>query len=100
MTENKPTHSAIPAYPTPFYYYDTKLLQATLHTIITEAVKHKGFHVHYAVKANANPTLLRMIQEAGLGADCVSGGEIEVAHQYGFAPNSIVFAGVGKLKLR
>ena len=72
MTENKPTHSAIPAYPTPFYYYDTKLLQATLHTISTEAVKHKGFHVHYAVKANANPTLLRMIQEAGLGADCVS----------------------------
>lgn len=96
MTENKPTRSAIPAYPTPFYYYDTKLLQATLHTISTEAVKHKGFHVHYAVKANANPTLLRMIQEAGLGADCVSGGEIKASIAAGFKPSQIVYAGVGK----
>ena len=81
---------------TPFYYYDTELLRQTLRAINEEAGKHEGFVVHYAVKANANPKLLRYIREAGLGADCVSGGEIEVCTKAGFPSNKIVFAGVGK----
>ena len=81
---------------TPFYYYDTELLRQTLRTISQEAGKHEGFVVHYAVKANANPRLLRIIREAGLGADCVSGGEIQAAVKAGFAPSKIVYAGVGK----
>ncbi len=81
---------------TPFYYYDTELLRATLRAINTEVMKHEGFVVHYAVKANANPQVLRIIREAGLGADCVSGGEIEAALKAGFAANKIVYAGVGK----
>ncbi|MCH5306859.1 MAG: diaminopimelate decarboxylase [Prevotella sp.] len=81
---------------TPFYYYDAALLRQTLRTINQEAEKHKGFCVHYAVKANANPKVLRLIREAGLGADCVSGGEIEAAIRAGFPNSKIVFAGVGK----
>ena len=81
---------------TPFYYYDTDLLRTTLHTINSEAGKHDNFVVHYAVKANANPKLLGIIREAGLGADCVSGGEITAVCKAGFPGNSIVFAGVGK----
>ena len=81
---------------TPFYYYDTELLRATLRTINTEIQKHEGFVVHYAVKANANPRILRIIREAGLGADCVSGGEIEAALKAGFPAENIVYAGVGK----
>ena len=81
---------------TPFYYYDTDLLSKTLQTIQQEAGKHEGFVVHYAIKANADPTLLRMIRRAGLGADCVSGGEIEAALRAGFTPDRIVYAGVGK----
>ncbi len=81
---------------TPFYYYDTELLRQTLRTINSEAGKHEGFVVHYAVKANANPKLLRIIREAGLGVDCVSGGEIEIAVKTGFSSSKIVFAGVGK----
>lgn len=81
---------------TPFYYYDTDLLRATLRTINTEAGKHDGFCVHYAVKANANPKLLNIICQAGLGADCVSGGEIQAALNAGFPNDKIVFAGVGK----
>ncbi len=81
---------------TPFYYYDTELLRKTLQTIQEEAGKHEGFVVHYAVKANANPHLLRIIRQAGLGADCVSGGEIEVSLKAGFPASKIVFAGVGK----
>ena len=81
---------------TPFYYYDTELLRQTLSAINQEAGKHEGFVVHYAVKANANPKLLRLIRQAGLGADCVSGGEIEASVRAGFPSSKIVFAGVGK----
>lgn len=81
---------------TPFYYYDTDLLRETLRTINTEAGKYEGFCVHYAVKANANPKILNVISQAGLGADCVSGGEIQAAINAGFSSSKIVFAGVGK----
>ena len=81
---------------TPFYYYDTELLRQTLQAIVSEARKHDGFVVHYAVKANVNPKILRIIREAGLGADCVSGGEIEASIKAGFANSKIVYAGVGK----
>lgn len=81
---------------TPFYYYDTSLLKETLNVINAEAAKHAGYVIHYAIKANANPKILRIIAEAGLGADCVSGGEIEAAIKSGFPAEKIVFAGVGK----
>ena len=81
---------------TPFYYYDAEVLRKTLCSINEEAGKHEGFTVHYAVKANANPKVLRLIREAGLGADCVSGGEIEASIKAGFPSSKIVFAGVGK----
>jgi diaminopimelate decarboxylase len=81
---------------TPFYYYDVELLRQTLRTITQEVSKHEGFCVHYAVKANANPKVLKIIREAGLGADCVSGGEIEASIKAGFPSQRIVYAGVGK----
>ena len=81
---------------TPFYYYDMDLLRQTLNVISQESSKHEGFCVHYAVKANANPQILRAIRQAGLGADCVSGGEIEAALKAGIPASKIVYAGVGK----
>lgn len=81
---------------TPFYYYDADLLRKTLQTINNEVERHENWHVHYAVKANANPSLLRIIRNAGLGADCVSGGEIEACIRAGFPSSKIVYAGVGK----
>ena len=81
---------------TPFYYYDTDLLRSTLRAINDETRRHDGFVVHYAVKANANPKLLNVICQAGLGADCVSGGEIRASIGSGFSPRKIVYAGVGK----
>ncbi len=84
------------ALQTPFYYYDSELLRQTLRAINEEAARHEGFVVHYAIKANANPKVLRIIREAGLGADCVSGGEIEASVKAGFPISKIVFAGVGK----
>ena len=81
---------------TPFNYYDTAVLRKTLKTINEEAGKHENFEVHYAVKANANPKVLNIICQAGLGADCVSGGEIQAATNAGFPASKIVYAGVGK----
>ncbi|MCM1028389.1 MAG: diaminopimelate decarboxylase [Pseudoflavonifractor sp.] len=80
---------------TPFYYYDMELLKATLRELNDCASPH-GFIVHYAMKANANPDILEAIRDAGLGIDAVSGWEIRRALDCGFAPESIVFAGVGK----
>ena len=81
---------------TPYYYYDTQLLGETLAAIKSETDKHEGWHLHYAVKACANPKVLSQIQQAGFGADCVSGGEIRTCLKNGFPASEIVFAGVGK----
>ncbi|NLI72216.1 MAG: diaminopimelate decarboxylase, partial [Bacteroidales bacterium] len=80
---------------TPFYYYDLELLRDTL-SEINKQIEDVPFVVHYAFKANVNPKLLVEIKKAGLGADCVSGGEIQAAINAGFAPSKIAFAGVGK----
>ncbi len=81
---------------TPFYYYDTQLLRDTIKALKTAIGAKDNYHVHYAIKANANPKILNIISQAGIGADCVSGGEIEAAIKAGFPPSKIVYAGVGK----
>ncbi|MCX2574360.1 diaminopimelate decarboxylase [Pedobacter sandarakinus] len=80
---------------TPFYYYDTDLLQKTLEACAS-AAKPYGFHIHYALKANFNPVILDQIKTIGFGADCVSAGEVRRAVEVGFENKKIVFAGVGK----
>jgi diaminopimelate decarboxylase len=82
-------------FDTPFYYYDMELLRATLDAIKRET-ENRPFHIHYALKANANPHLLKLIASYGFGADCVSGNEIRTALACGFTPDKILFAGVGK----
>ena len=81
---------------TPFYYYDVELLENTIATVRNEAARYGNFDVHYAIKANFNPRLLEIIAKAGLGADCVSGGEVAAALKAGVPASKIVFAGVGK----
>ncbi|HPB04260.1 MAG TPA: diaminopimelate decarboxylase, partial [Bacteroidaceae bacterium] len=81
---------------TPYYQYDLGILEDTLKAINRCTADRKDWHVHYAIKANANPMLLKLIRKHGLGIDCVSGGEIRVALENGFDASTIVFAGVGK----
>lgn len=81
--------------PTPFYYYNMELLEDTLNLIKTEASRY-GYHIHYAVKANANPKIMKLIQTYGFGADCVSGNEITRSLETGYTADKIVYAGVGK----
>ncbi len=80
---------------TPFYFYDVELLNKTLDLVKTETDKY-GYEAHYAMKANSNPKIVRLIAQKGLGADCVSGGEVKAAIEAGFPASKIVFAGVGK----
>lgn len=92
---DKKAIEALQEYPTPFYYYDLDILRATL----SEVKKHgldKGYYVHFALKSNFNTRILNEVKKAGLGADCVSGGEIAHAIKTGFSSSEVVFAGVGK----
>ena len=84
------------ALKTPFYYYDMALLGKTLSKVNSIVGKNPDYKVHYAVKANFNPVILKTIASSGLGADCVSGGEIKAALEAGFPASKIVYAGVGK----
>lgn len=81
--------------PTPAYFYDIPLLRATLESAQTQAQRY-GYHIHYALKANANQRILDEIRKQGFGADCVSGNEVQTAINAGFPSEKIVFAGVGK----
>ena len=80
---------------TPFYYYDISLLQKTIKTA-KEALGNGPYKVHYALKANSNRRILNEVLKFGLGADCVSGNEVDRAIELGFDPKNILFAGVGK----
>lgn len=80
---------------TPSYLYDLGLLQQTLQKI-QKCIEGRPFKVHYAIKANNDRRLLDMIAMHGLGADCVSIGEVKYAIETGFEKNNVVFAGVAK----
>lgn len=80
---------------TPFYFYDLNVLRSTLDTVKKESVR-AGYEVHYALKANPNPRILKLIASYGFGADCVSWNEIAAALEAGFPASGVVFAGVGK----
>lgn len=80
---------------TPFYYYDMDVLHETL-AVINRQIEGHPYVVHYAVKANGNPHILKEIASHGLGADLVSGGEVEAAIAAGFDPRRMTFSGVGK----
>ena len=96
MTKRKFDIAKFRSIQTPFFYYDTDLLRETLTTLKVESKNYNDIIVHYAIKANANPKVLNIICQAGLGADCVSGGEILAAIAAGFPVSKIVYAGVGK----
>ena len=83
---------------TPFYVYSQAemLERARRLTEAARRVTDGKALVCYAVKANANPVLLRLLVEAGLGTDVTSGGELFLACHAGVVPDKIIFSGVGK----
>lgn len=80
---------------TPFYEYDMRVLRDTL-AVVKKSIEGFDYHVHYALKANTQASILRAVKENGFGLDCVSGNELELAVKMGFEKEKILFAGVGK----
>jgi diaminopimelate decarboxylase len=92
--ESIPLAEIAAAVGTPTYVYSKAALLARA-AAVREAQAPGGL-VCYAVKANGNPVLLRLLAAAGLGADVTSGGELFLALHAGFPPERILFSGVGK----
>ncbi len=80
---------------TPYYLYSAQRIVNNCQTVL-DAGKGLDFLPCYALKANYNPQILKIVREMGFGADVVSGGELQFALKAGFPPEKIVFAGVGK----
>lgn len=80
---------------TPAYVYSANLIRAQYHAL-DDALRAVPHRICYSVKANGNLAVLRVLQELGAGADIVSVGELRRALAARFAPDGIVFSGVGK----
>ena len=80
---------------TPFYAYSQSTLLANVDACI-DACQPQNIHIHYAMKANSNLSILKLMAGRGLGVDIVSGGELSRALAAGFSPEKVVFSGVGK----
>lgn len=95
LCEEMDLRDAAQQFGTPLYVYSKgSVLDHCRH--IEQAFGETSHATYYAVKANANRTLLKLIAGEGLGADVGSGGELTLALQAGFRPRSITFSGVGK----
>ena len=82
---------------TPTYVYSAAGIRAA-YSRLAAALTGLPVHIHYAMKANSNLALLRVVRDCGAGVDVVSSGELHRARMAGFAGSQIVFAGVGKTR--
>ena len=80
---------------TPAYVYSSATIRDQFRRL-DKALSGVPHRIHYSLKANANWAILRVIRSAGGGAEVVSGGELFRALHAGFAPEDVVFGGVGK----
>lgn len=80
---------------TPCFVYYSKAIDVAYQTI-DAALNFRPHLIAYALKANGSLAVLQHIARLGAGADIVSGGELARALRAGFAPERIVFSGVGK----
>ncbi|MBJ3786249.1 diaminopimelate decarboxylase [Devosia sediminis] len=80
---------------TPFYVYSSATLRRHVR-VVREAFDGIPMLMAYAMKANSNQAVLRLMASEGCGADVVSLGELERALAAGIAPEKIVFSGVAK----
>jgi diaminopimelate decarboxylase len=93
--EEIPVKEVAEEYGTPLYVYSKNQILENFQAF-NKILETPGNQVCYALKANANSSILRLLAGAGAGADVVSGGELYLALNAGFAPEKIVFAGAGK----
>lgn len=94
--EGVPLSVIAEAVGTPVYVYSTATLKRHAR-VFREGLAGAGdVHLAYAIKANPNLAVLRVMADAGYGADVVSGGELARALAGGIPASDVVFSGVGK----
>lgn len=95
LCEEVSLHELVREYGTPLYVYSAQAISERCR-VFRHALQGINHLVTYAVKANGNPELLRLLVQEGLGADVASQGELFLALRAGFPPEKITFSGVGK----
>ncbi len=82
---------------TPLYIYSKNQILKNYREINQPLVNSKlDFLNCYAIKANSNPEILKILSEEGAGAEIASGGELYLALKFGYLRNKITYTGVGK----
>lgn len=94
--EDLPLTAIADAVGTPVYVYSRATLERHAQVFRDALAILPRVHIAFAIKANPNLAVLRIMQREGLGADVVSGGELARALAAGMPPQDIVFSGVGK----
>ena len=79
-------------HPTPFHLYDEKAIRKRARRLVSAFAWNPGFHEYFAVKANPNPVILRILGEEGFGVDCSSLTELMLADRAGFSGRQIMFS--------
>ena len=97
VCEDVPLTTIARAVGTPTYVYSSAAIRTAYGTLAT-ALAGLPVHIHYAMKANSNLAVLRVVRGCGAGVDVVSAGELHRARLAGFEGRDIVFAGVGKTR--
>lgn len=97
FAEDMPLADIAGQFGTPCYVYSKKAIIQNWQAFYDPLLNSKkAFKIHYAVKANSNLSILKLLSKLGAGFDVVSGGEIDRVIQAGGSPNNVVYAGVGK----
>ena len=95
--EDVPLARIADAVGTPVYCYSSCAIAGAYHRF-AQALAGEHADIHYAVKANSNQAVIRLLAKLGAGADVVSEGELRRALAAGVPASKIVFSGIGKTK--
>ena len=79
-------------FPTPFHIYDEKGIRANAQAMKEAFAWNKGFKEYFAVKANPNPFLIKILNEYGFGCDCSSKTELMLSKAMGITGSDIMFS--------
>ena len=82
----------IKQFPTPFHIYDEAAIRQNVRNLIAAFAWAPAFKEYFAVKATPNPTLLKVLREEGVGADCSSLAELSLAERSGIVGEEIMFS--------
>lgn len=89
---NEQLKEIVKKYPTPFHLYDEKGIRQNAQAVKDAFSWNKGFKEYFAVKANANPFLIKILNEYGCGTDCSSMTELMLSEAIDITGENIMFS--------